>query len=51
MVNLVDFSVASSQCSMQLYGWHVTSGTKSDVTIVFLDTDFLKDAKPLAIRP
>ena len=27
-----------------------TSGLKSDVTIVFLDPDFLKDAKILAIR-
>jgi len=28
-----------------------TSGLKSDVTIVFLDPDFLKDARILAIRP
>ena len=28
-----------------------TSGEKSDVTIVFLDPDFLNDAKITAIRP
>jgi len=28
-----------------------TSGEKSDVTIVFLDPDFLNDAKIWAIRP
>ena len=28
-----------------------TSGEKSDVTIVFPDPDFLKDAKILAIQP
>jgi len=27
------------------------SGLKSDVTIVYLDPDFLTDAKILAIRP
>jgi len=27
-----------------------TSGLKSDVTVVFLDPDFLKDAKISAIR-
>ena len=29
----------------------LTSCLKSDVTIVFLDPDFLNDAKILAIRP
>ena len=28
-----------------------TSGEKADVTIVFLDPDFLNDAKIWAIRP
>jgi len=28
-----------------------TSGEKSDVTVVFLDPNFLTDAKILAIRP
>jgi len=31
-------------------GYISTSGLKSDVTVVFLDPDFLKDAKILAIR-
>jgi len=32
-------------------GYISTSGLKSDVTIVFLDPDFLKDAEISAIRP
>jgi len=32
-------------------GYISTSVLKSDVTIVFLDPDFLKDAKISAIRP
>jgi len=32
-------------------GYISTSGLKSDATIVFLDPDFLKDAKISAIRP
>jgi len=31
-------------------GYISTSGLKSDVTIVFLDTDFLANAEILAIR-
>jgi len=31
-------------------GYLSTSGLKSDVTIVFLDPDFFKDAEILAIR-
>jgi len=32
-------------------GYISTSGLKSDVTVVFLDPDFLYDARILAIRP
>jgi len=37
-------------CIVHARNGHIsTSALKSDVTIVFLDTDFLKDAKILAI--
>jgi len=32
-------------------GYIATSGLKSDVTLVFLDPDFLQDAQILASRP
>jgi len=32
-------------------GYISTSGLKSDVTVVFLDPDFLYDARISAIRP
>ena len=32
-------------------GYISTSGLKSDVTVVFLDPDFLQDAEISAIRP
>jgi len=39
-------------CIAHAQNGHIsTSGLKSDVTIVFLDPDFLKDAKILPIRP
>ena len=38
-------------CIARAQNGHIsTSGLKSDVTIVFLDPDFLKDAKIMAIR-
>jgi len=39
-------------CIAQARNGHIfTSGLKSDVTIVFLDPDFLQDAEIVAIWP
>ena len=46
-----DLILIMTGCIAHARNGHIsTSGLKSNVTIVFIDPDFLKDAKILAIR-